>query len=168
MFQLQNHVKDDDEENVEDVPEEPKVDHLDLCRGGESALHGLEEGGEDEQGGDGAHESLIQVVERQEESEVGQQPQQERLKKVRDQLVEVKSVKIQNKNKKRFCLLVVNFPPILNIQQNMQSEQQVQVCTGVAHKINGFRFALIQFGLVCLIEFGLVWFAYSTDTQTNK
>ena len=28
-------------------------------------------------------------------------------------------------------------------------------------KINGFWF-------VCLIEFGLVWFAYSTDTQTNK
>jgi len=27
-------------------------------------------------------------------------------------------------------------------------------------KINGFWFALI--------EFGLVWFAYSTDTQTNK
>ena len=34
-------------------------------------------------------------------------------------------------------------------------------------KINGFGFALIEFGLVCLIEFGLVWFAYSTDTQTN-
>ena len=35
-------------------------------------------------------------------------------------------------------------------------------------KITGFWFALIEFGLVCLIEFGLVWFAYSTDTQTNK
>ena len=27
---------------------------------------------------------------------------------------------------------------------------------------------LVEFGLVCLIEFGLVSFAYSTDTQTNK
>ena len=35
-------------------------------------------------------------------------------------------------------------------------------------KINGFWFALIEFGLVCLIEFGLVWFANSTDTQTKK
>ena len=34
-------------------------------------------------------------------------------------------------------------------------------------RINGFWFALFEFGLVCLIECGLVWFAYSTDKQTN-
>ena len=36
---------------------------------------------------------------------------------------------------------------------------------GQTDKINGFWFALVEFGLVCLIEFGLVWFAYSTDKQ---
>ena len=55
-------MKDDDEENIEDVPEEPKVDHLDLCRGGESALYGLEEGDEDEQGGDGAREQKLYIL----------------------------------------------------------------------------------------------------------
>ena len=30
-------------------------------------------------------------------------------------------------------------------------------------------FALVECGgLVCLIEFGLIWFGYSTDKQTNK
>ena len=35
-------------------------------------------------------------------------------------------------------------------------------------KINGFWFALVEFGFICLIDFGLVWFAYSTDKQTNQ
>ena len=34
-------------------------------------------------------------------------------------------------------------------------------------KINGFWFALVEFALVCLIEFGLVWFTYFTNKQTN-
>jgi hypothetical protein len=29
-------------------------------------------------------------------------------------------------------------------------------------------FGLFEFGLVCLIEFGFVWRAYSTDKQTNE
>ena len=38
---------------------------------------------------------------------------------------------------------------------------------GQKDKINGFWFALVEFGLVCPIEFGLVWFAYFTDKHTN-
>ena len=35
-------------------------------------------------------------------------------------------------------------------------------------KINGFWFAMVEFYLVCRIEFGSVWFAYSADKQQIK
>ena len=38
---------------------------------------------------------------------------------------------------------------------------------GQTDEINGFWFALVEFGLVCLFDFGLVWFAYSTNKSNN-
>ena len=66
---------------------------------------------------------------------------------------------------KAFQLLLINFffkQLILNLLFGL-------VCFGLdrwirkTDKINSFWFALIEFGLVCLIEFGRVWFANSTD-----
>ena len=39
---------------------------------------------------------------------------------------------------------------------------------GQTDKINGLLFAVVEFGLVCLIEFCFVWFAYSTDKRRNQ
>ena len=72
-------VGEDDEEDLEDEEEEPEVDMFEVGRLGQGDVDGGEEGGENQERGERAHEPVGEVTDVDTESDVGQEPEEERL-----------------------------------------------------------------------------------------
>ena len=102
-------VNRDDADNVDNVEREPDVDVEKVGRLWELAVDRPHDGRDDEEGGEGAHEPVAEVVDVDKEGQVGEEPEEEALEKRREKMARVDSLK--DDDVREPCLLLRQVVP---------------------------------------------------------